>query len=232
MTEALHRACAQLRFAEGLRRGSNEARAEAAVQEAAALSSLLGIQIPPTRIRELTMAPEQATDPGERAALGVWRATWSLLDSLPPLNARPERKPPSPWPAVVAGWHRDLNSFLVAAGDIDSAEVGIPTSLTAMRSLTGGGDATMRAATVWKAFVDDPPFEYGSVVLGALAAKRILALSGVEPTGVCVLGVVAGREPGRVQSEQKWDDFFVQSVIDGCDFGQRIARSVQAGQTL
>ena len=57
MNEA-HAALADLRFSEGLRRGWEEARAEAAVREAAALSIIEGARTSVDDVRALSMADE------------------------------------------------------------------------------------------------------------------------------------------------------------------------------
>ena len=72
MDEA-HAALADLRFSEGLRRGWEEARAEAAVREAAALSIIEGARTSVDDVRALSMADEggAASDPGAALALGT-----------------------------------------------------------------------------------------------------------------------------------------------------------------
>lgn len=110
-----YQACAELRFAEGLRRRSNEVRAEAAVQEAVATSWLEGMRVNADAVRATAMGlvprnravvsadPSAAdlsgrTGLGSRAddldlplagAMGAWRAMWRVQDLLPDLNARP-----------------------------------------------------------------------------------------------------------------------------------------------
>ena len=53
--EDAYRACATLRFAEGLRRRAPEARAEAAVQEAVAAAWLEGARVDASVVREAAM---------------------------------------------------------------------------------------------------------------------------------------------------------------------------------
>ena len=246
-----YRACSGLRFAEGLRRRSAEARAEAAVQEGVALGSLIGIRVSPEDLRGAAVNAESfvSKDPSLAGALGVWRAAWALLSGLPPLNARkPVREVPRPWPARVASWHRDICSFLVAAGLMDAGAVALPSSTAAIQVLQRSGDAAERAQLAWRAFTVDPPFEYGSAVIGALCAKQILAEEGIEPTGVAVLGAFAAANPaafppaepndgarlcadaGRTVGDT-WGPFLEQSIKIGCAKGLEIARFVQAGTT-
>ncbi|MSS83292.1 hypothetical protein FYJ24_00625 [Actinomycetaceae bacterium WB03_NA08] len=235
MTVSVHEACASLRFAEGLRRRSAQARAEAAVQEAVSLSSLLGVRVAASEIREATVRGDFDEDPRLAAALGVWRAAWSLEESLDPLNPKgPRRRTATPpWPATIAQWHRDICSFLVARSHMSSQEVAKPLSLEAIRVIQEPNkDALTHAAKVWRTFVVAPPFTYGSAVVGALAAKRILALSGVEPTGVAVIGSYAAQDPSRFFSlddrEEEWQQFTETSVIEGCQRGIEVSRWVQA----
>ena len=238
----MYGACASLRFAEGLRRRSEEARAEAAVQEGVALGSLIGIRVSSEDLRVAAMGVQQNDfwDPTMCAALGVWRAAWSMLAELAPLNAKNPRKVAAkPWPARVASWHRDICSFLVAAEHIDAKSVALPRGMSAMRALQTPGSAFERAKMAWRTFTLDPPFEYGSPIIGALCAKQILAEEGIEPTGVAVLGAYAAANPGAfpprdTQNDHQdqvdsWDWFLRQSVKDGCAKGQEIARFVQAG---
>ena len=79
MDEA-HAALAELRFCEGLRRGWEEARAEAAVREAAALSIIEGARTTVDDVRALSMADEggAASDTGAALALGIWSSQWRL----------------------------------------------------------------------------------------------------------------------------------------------------------
>ena len=131
MNEA-HAALADLRFSEGLRRGWEEARAEAAVREAAALSIIEGARTSVDDVRALSMADGggAASDPGAALALGIWRSQWNLASRFPALNTRSQggaRVAPTPLPALIAGLHRDACSGLVAAGLVESRTVAVPT---------------------------------------------------------------------------------------------------------
>ena len=130
MNEA-HAALADLRFSEGLRRGWEEARAEAAVREAAALSIIEGARTSVDDVRALSMADDggAASDPGAALALGIWRSQWNLASRFPALNTRSHggaRVAPTPLPALIAGLHRDACSGLVAAGLVESRCVAVP----------------------------------------------------------------------------------------------------------
>ena len=131
MDEA-HAALAELRFCEGLRRGWEEARAEAAVREAAALSIIEGARTTVDDVRALSMADEggAASDPGAALALGIWRSQWRLASGFPALNTRSQggaRVAPTPLPALIAGLHRDACSGLLAAGLTAPGQVATPT---------------------------------------------------------------------------------------------------------
>ena len=247
-----HEACSRLRFAEGLRRRSAQARAESAIREASALALLSGARVPPARLRELTMAdpnvaPVDSAD--EAVAIGAWRATWSLLDSLPPLNERrsagvstPAR---TPLAARLAGWHRDLAASLVDAGLADLGQVTIPRNpqrwqqLRQFLAADTDGSALQRAARAWALLTIESPFAVAGEALGPLYAKWLLAVEGVEPAGVAVISALSNEGPRRAAALEAvragdwepWYDFVAQSVIRGCEIGESLVRQVQAGQT-
>ncbi|MBF1253359.1 MAG: hypothetical protein HXM38_06875, partial [Isoptericola variabilis] len=131
MNEA-HAALADLRFSEGLRRGWEEARAEAAVREATALSIIEGARTSVDDVRAASMGDEggPASDPGAALALGIWRSQWNLASRFPALNTRSQggaRVAPTPLPALIAGLHRDACSGLVASGLAQANAVALPT---------------------------------------------------------------------------------------------------------
>lgn len=243
-----HEACARLRFAEGLRRRSAQARVESAIREASALALLSGARVPPARLRELTMAdpnvaPVNSVD--EAVAIGTWRATWSLLDSLPPLNERRStRGVEVPLSARLAGWHRDLAASLVDAGLADLRQVTIPRDpqrwqqLRQFLAADTGGPALQRAARAWALLTIEDPFAVAGEALGPLYAKWLLAVEGVEPSGVAVISALSNEGPRRAAALEAvragdwepWYDFVAQSVIRGCEVGESLVRQVQAGQ--
>ncbi len=248
----VHAACAQLRFAEGLRRRSAEARAEAAVREATSLALLEGARVAPARLRDIVMGNEDAPQvvaPDEAVALGAWRATWSLLDSLPALNQPAvavsgggrRRRSSVPLPARLAGWHRDLTANMVGVGAAEIDSVAIARDPERWTSLlrfleTDDGSALRLAARGWALLDIERPFETGGRPLGPLYAKWLLATSGVEPTGVAVISVLASEGPQYAVALEAvkeghwhpWYDFVGQAIIRGCEVGQRIVRQVQA----
>ncbi len=151
-----HRACAELRFAEGLRRRWEEARAESAVQEAVLLSWMEGARGSLAELREATMidepwsvgrwvegagsgtypsdrwTPPESSDPGMALMLGVWNAGWQIESALAPLNAASDTRPPRtsvprPVPAILAGINRDVCSVMVSSGFLSTEQVAIPT---------------------------------------------------------------------------------------------------------
>ena len=163
MNEA-HAALADLRFSEGLRRGWEEARAEAAVREAAALSIIEGARTSVDDVRALSMADDggAASDPGAALALGIWRSQWNLASRFPALNTRSQggaRVAPTPLPALIAGLHRDACSGLVAAGLVESRTVAVPT------------DPALLAPALAYTRCDAP----GLAVAAALTARRVCA---------------------------------------------------------
>ena len=250
MNEA-HAALADLRFSEGLRRGWEEARAEAAVREAAALSIIEGARTSVDDVRALSMADEggAASDPGAALALGIWRSQWNLASRFPALNTRSQggvRVAPTPLPALIAGLHRDACSGLVAAGLVESRTVAVPTDpallapALAYTRVDAPGLAVAAALTAHFRFrrVFDP----ASSVVGGGLARWILVTRGVDPTGVCVPSAYDALDPARVGRElagwvsadeaglARWIIHYCAGVVYGAQVGRDVARHVQAGR--
>lgn len=250
-----HRACADLRFAEGLRRGWEEARAEAAVQEAVLLSWMEGARGSAAELRELTTAGKSsfqgvASDAGLATMLGIWRAAWGVESALSPLNAtskdavRQVRRP-TPIPAMLGTINKEVCSVLAASGHVKTEQVAIaadPASLQQVLRLAGSsqGSATSRAAEILRLMLTQKTFEVGNNPTAFLFVKWLLAQQGVEPTGVALLPLLASQKQQdfsaliRVDSgsPDPWHRFVLLSLVEGCQAGQQIARSVQAGVTL
>lgn len=246
--DAAHRACAELRFAEGLRRGWERARAEAAVQEAVTLAWMEGARGSATELRAMTMAGktgEALLPPGDAGAapmLGIWRAAWESASSLPALNASSGLRAPAavrPLPAVLAGINRDVCSFMVASGVVPSREVAVPSDPAAVReaiaAAAGGGSAVGRAASVLQVLLTRRPFSHGNTATAFLFVKWLLSRDGVEPTAASVLSALAAGDPQAFATlldegtEARWQAFLAQSLVRGCAAGLQVARSVQAG---
>lgn len=248
-----YQACAELRFAEGLRRRSNEVRAEAAVQEAVATSWLEGMRVNADAVRATAMGlvPRNRADDLDlplAGAMGAWRAMWRVQDLLPDLNARPApgappmSAPRTPMLGLLASLNKDACSFLVAAGALDPSVVALPQRTDVVHEVArlaapGGrgaeqGDAIDRAGTMLRLLVTEPVFAAANVTTAFAAVKWFLATSGVEPTGVSVLsrwGVEAGPMfPSRLREDPT--GVAAQSLIRGCAEGQGIVRAVQAGK--
>ena len=230
MNEA-HTALADLRFSEGLRRGWEEARAEAAVREAAALSIIEGARTSVDDVRALSMADEggAASDPGAALALGIWRSQWNLASRFPALNTRSQggaRVAPTPLPALIAGLHRDACSGLVAAGLVESRSVAVPA------------DPSLLAPALAYTCCDAP----GLAVVGGGLARWILVTRGVDPTGVCVPSAYDALDPARAGRElagwvsadeaglARWIIHYCAGVVYGAQVGRDVARHVQAGR--
>ena len=234
MNEA-HAALADLRFSEGLRRGWEEARAEAAVREAAALSIIEGARTSVDDVRALSMADDggAASDPGAALALGIWRSQWNLASRFPALNTRSQggvRVAPTPMPALIAGLHRDACSGLVASGLVESRTVAVPT------------DPALLAAALTAHFRFRRVFDPASSVVGGGLARWILVTRGVDPTGVCVPAAYDAVDPARAGRElagwvsadeaglARWIIHYCAGVVYGAQVGRDVARHVQAGR--
>ena len=250
MNEA-HAALADLRFSEGLRRGWEEARAEAAVREAAALSIIEGARTSVDDVRALSMADDggEASDPGAALALGIWRSQWNMASHFPALNTRSQggaRVAPTPLPALIAGLHRDTCSGLVAAGLVESRSVAVPAdpSLLAPALAYARCDAPglAVAAALTAHFRFRRVFAPASSVVGGGLARWILVTRGVDPTGVCVPAAYDALDPARAGRElagwvradeaglARWITHYCAGVVYGAQVGRDVARHVQAGR--
>ena len=250
MDEA-HAALADLRFAEGLRRGWEEARAEAAVREAAALSIVEGARTTVDDVRALSMADAggAASDPGAALALGIWRSQWNLASCFPALNTRSPGGPrvtPTPLPALLAGLHRDACSGLIAAGLVEPRAVAVPTDpalLAPARDYARcDAPALAVAAALTAHFRFRRVFAPASSVVGAGLARWILVTRGVDPTGVCVPGAYDALDPARagralagwVSADEaglaRWIIHYCAGIVYGAQVGRDVARHVQAGR--
>ena len=250
MDEA-HAALADLRFAEGLRRGWEEARAEAAVREAAALSIVEGARTTVDDVRALSMADAggAASDPGAALALGIWRSQWNLASRFPALNTRSSGGPrvtPTPLPALLAGLHRDACSGLIAAGLVEPRAVAVPTDpalLAPARDYARcDAPALAVAAALTAHFRFRRVFAPASSVVGAGLARWILVTWGVDPTGVCVPGAYDALDPARagralagwVSADEaglaRWIIHYCAGIVYGAQVGRDVARHVQAGR--
>ena len=243
MNEA-HAALADLRFSEGLRRGWEEARAEAAVREATALSIIEGARTSVDDVRAASMGDEggPASDPGAALALGIWRSQWNLASRFPALNTRSQggaRVAPTPLPALIAGLHRDACSGLVNA-------VALPTDpallAPALAYACSDAPALAVAAALTAHFRFRRVFAPASSVVGSGLARWILVTRGVDPTGVCVPSAYDALDPARAGRElagwvsadeaglARWITHYCAGIVYGARVGRDVARHVQAGR--
>ena len=250
MDEA-HAALAQLRFSEGLRRGWEEARAEAAVREAAALAIVEGVRTTVDDVRALSMRDEggPAADPGAALALGIWRSQWRIASAFPALNTRSQggaRPTPTPLPALIAGLHRDACSGLVASGLVEPRSVAAPCDpalvAPALDYARCDAPAVAVAAALTAHFRFRRVFAPASSVVGSGLARWILVTRGVDPTGVCVPGAYDALDPARagrslagwVAADEvglaRWITHYSAGIVYGAQVGLDVARHVQAGR--
>lgn len=244
--QRMHAACARLRFSEGLRRRSAEARAEAAIQEATHFSRYLGADVSPSELRRLThegafAPPDWSCDPGLAQALGIWRATWEALSALPPLNAPGSRLAPNvPVPQRLAATNRNAASFLVACGEVPEDDVAKPVDPAALRKVVQlsatlhSHDAVDRIAEIWDVFVSRPVFKVCSKQTGLVFVKSLLAEVGAEPTGVAVLSKWLAENATGAPGVNPTEDLtgkaaFYEMVTVGAVEGEDLALHVQAG---
>lgn len=243
-------ALADLRFHEGLRRGWEEARAEASVREATALAILMGARtsVDDLRIASLEDARGEGRPAGDAAmdtAVGVWRAQFHLASLLPPLNTRtPTLHRPPAFPALIASLHRDLCSALVESGRLNPGTVAIPADperlAYAIRLLGSGLGAIESAAALVAHFRVREVFSPASAPVGAALARWVLTVRGVDPTGVCVISAADALDQaggardlaGWVSADEdglaRWMIHFADSLVYGAEVGADIALHVQA----
>ena len=247
--QRVHDACAELRFAEGLRRRSEEARAESTVREAAGLALLEGARVDPellrSTVRESPILPQQAA--GMAVAVGAWKAAWGVFRRLPRLNPGPgggASGPPVPLRQVLADMQREYGSELARVGIAAAEKVTLPKDpqrwSAVLAAVEAPGLSALRSASrAWALLALEEPFFHGSQLMGVLAAKWILASRGVEPTGVSVLSAHpvadrAGYERAlgaiRAGDWHLWEEFFAAAIVKGAEVGQLVARHVQAGK--
>lgn len=212
MTQSL----AQLRFHEGLRRRWENARAEAAVQEATAVSLLEGIRTHIDDVRILSMNdPSQKQPIGEALIRGIWQSQWNLASSFPPLNSRgPAHTPqPTPIPALIAGLHRDIASPAFTSGHIPAREVAIPRDPTQMETTVrtiracqqGIVPAVCAAADLWARLRHHEVFTTASGAVGAGLSRWLLVTRGVDPTGVAVISAWHSLNPEQsLEGQAAW----------------------------
>ncbi len=245
--DAAHKACSQLRFSNGLRRRWEEARAEAAIQEAVFLAWLEGARGTAQELRQATMGFLQnqsfEADPALALTVGLWRAAWTIQNELPPLNQKvPQMFRPRPAPAVLATLNREATSWLTASGSVPVHSVALPADPERLQSiLKAAGDTTQpaskNAAYVLQQMLSLPLFSHANTATAFLFVKWMLSTRGVEPTGVAVLSYFASQDPNLLPALRedpdldRWESFLASSLIEGARVGELIARNVQAGQT-
>lgn len=247
--EDAHAALARLRFHQGLRRGWEEARAEAAVREAVAVALMEGAR---TTVDELRLAGPMGTwtagaDPAMDWAIGAWRAQVGLLARFPPLNApAPALVRPQPLPALLAALHRDSCSGLIESGRLDATKVAIPHSASALKTalsyVNASAPAIARAGAVSAHFRLREVFTPGSAGLGQALARWILVTCGTDPSGVAVISAfdvsdqmdtaeaLAAWTAADREGVGRWILHYAKAVEYGAIIGADIAVRVQAGR--
>ena len=228
--EEAHASLADLRFSEGLRRGWQEARAEASIREAAALAIIEGARTSVDDVRAASMTDRggPSSDPASALARGIWRSQWNLASRFPPLNTRSSagpRTPSVPLPSLIAGLHRDACSALVAAGLVPTSSVAVPT------------DPSLLAPALAYARCDAPALAVAAALSAHFRFRRVF-----EPTGVCVPGAYDAVDPARagralagwVSADEaglaRWITHYCAGVVYGARVGRDVARHVQAGR--
>ncbi len=259
--EGVHEACNQLWLAPGLRRSWRGARAETALLEAWNLAKVEGVVLPLERMRELVVQAPGPVSVEEAQALGLWRASWSLLEQSPPVGPQPAAVPSLPAPALVGTINRDLCSHLVAGGHFPSEQVAMPQHplrLGQVREAAGNvaRDGLEVAAEVLALLAGGDVFPMASQSTGFLFAKRYLLDRGIEPTGVAVLSSWAAQNPvpyqdlvHRTQAElaeqndgevgpisagllSNWQYVLGASLIAGVGVGLEVADKAARGELM
>lgn len=251
-------ALAALRFHEGLRKRWENARAEAAIREASALSYLEGAPVSVDDLRLASLSEEDTQDPAVLLAIGIWRAQWNCASRMTPLNVRGARptRTSTPTASLVSGIHRDICSGLLRAGHIEANQVSIPRNPRQLQGILRlvelPRQALPVAADVWARMRADEVFTPASAAVGATIARWILVEKGVDPSGVAVLsawhalhpaksaeGLNAWKQAQRMDLKNedervaylgKWVATFAEGLAYGASVGRDIALHIQAGR--
>lgn len=187
---AIDSAIIDLRFAEGLRRNWESARAEANIQLAYLDAAIDGARTHLEHVRLASIGKASATDPGVALALDYWRAHLWISQQWSPLNTRrPVRVPERPLPVVVASAHK-LVCARLAGNTLDESSIAIPSDSasvqTFIRILSSSLPVPTRCALALAWAHTRPFFSTATGEVARIAVRHVMVTEGFEPTGTLV----------------------------------------------
>lgn len=248
-------ACTRLRWHQGLRQRTAQARAETTARAARASAALEGAELPVEVVRDILRGAASAPDDAVgRVVSGAVRATCEAQALRSVIRTAPLQ--------ALARLHT-----AAAAGLLDPSSVGRPRSpgeeprdlpgpapqgaelaerLDALAALMAGPadvPALVVAALVHGELVAIRPFVAGSGVVARAAARAVIVDRGLDPTGVAVVetgyaarglpayaGALAGYVSGSPQGVAGWLVFCAAAVEHGAAQGAKVADAVLAGR--
>lgn len=229
-------AVVRIRFAEGLRRGWEAARAEASVQLAHFEAQQGGARTDLSELRLATLG-RSADDPALLTALDYWKAHRLVQKGWAPLNTKtPMRVVEAPLPRMLSQIHKTLTARLHADGRIASSDVAIlkdPSALAAIRAVLDSPlPAPLRAGMlIWLA-KQRPAFASHSSEVARVLARHHLVQTGFEPTGTLLtsrtIDAAALASLGN-PDPSTWLHAYAQAMASALDPTLRMIQSVQAG---
>lgn len=242
---AIDRAIINLRFAEGLRRNSDSARAEANIQLAYLDAAIDGARTHLEHVRLASIGRAHASDPGVALALDYWRAHLWISQQWPPLNTRrPVRVAKRPLPVIVASAHK-LVCARLAGATVAENTIAIPSDSasvqTFIRILSSTLPVPTRCALALAWAHTHPFFTTASNEVARIAVRHVMVTEGFEPTGTLVwthplvgnqtaiMRVLEGVDWNRAQTVNLWVKTWIALVGEAVDPTLEMIRHVQAG---
>lgn len=180
-----------LRFAEGLRRNWEAARAEANIQLAYTDAALDGARLDLEHLRLATIGRADTSDPAMALALDYWRAHLWVSQTWNPLNTRrPVKRREHPYPVVIGSVHKFLSARL-AQNHLADAAIAIPSDPASIqvfiRLLSSTLPAVTRAALALAWAHRYPFFTRHCDEVARVVVRHFLVTSGCEPTGTLLI---------------------------------------------
>lgn len=257
--DAARTACEELRWHEGFRRRWREVRAEADLRAARGSAAVDGARVPLTAVRRLAVgSPVDGPDLGLVA--GALRATVLAGRWRPDLGAS-SGPPVPPLGELLARLHTATMRDLLPAADLGRLRgTDQPRDLSGLGPAPTGALLAQRIALLTRTLAETRapamvtaavlhgevlalrPFVAGNGVVARAAARLVLAVRGLDPTGAVVaeggwaqspnmyLSAAAGFATGSPAGVGGWVAFCARSVVAGAAVGREVADAVLVGR--